>query len=119
MKIRTKMAAFAVKSAAVAAMMAAVSCTKDKTDIPPPSGGNGKVTVKATLHGFDGAASSSPVTVRDLQACIFEDGKMTHIFDGLSVSGQQARLKSTESPSAALRNQDSCFRCQASSLRMM
>lgn len=87
MKIRTKMAAFAVKSAAVAAMMAAVSCTKDKTDIPPPSGGNGKVTVKATLHGFDGAASSSPVTVRDLQACIFEDGKMTHIFDGLSVSG--------------------------------
>ena len=44
MKIRTKMAAFAVKSAAVAAMMAAVSCTKDKTDIPPPSGGNGKVT---------------------------------------------------------------------------
>ena len=36
-----------------------------------------------------------------------------------AASGQQARLKSTESPSAALRNQDSCFRCQASSLRMM
>lgn len=88
MEIRTRMAAIAVKSAAVAAMMTAVSCTKDKTDIPPPSGGDGtgKVTVKATLQGFEGA-SSSPVPVRDLQACIFEDGKMTRIFDGLSASG--------------------------------
>ena len=75
--------------AALAAMIATVSCTKDKTDIPPPGGsqGDGKVMVKATFLGYEGGASSAPETVRDLQACIFKDGKMTHIFDGLSAAG--------------------------------
>lgn len=89
MEMKTRIAAMAVKSAAVAAMIATVSCTKDKTDIPPPGGSQGdtKVTVKAVLSGYEGTASSAPETVRDLQACIFEDGKMTHIFDGLSAAG--------------------------------
>lgn len=89
MKTRTNATVINSAIAAVAAMMAAVSCTKDRTDMPPPGSGNGsgKVTVKATLAGFEGAAESSPGTVRDLQACIFKDGRMTHVFDALDVSG--------------------------------
>lgn len=89
MKTMTKATLINSAIAAVAAMMATVSCTKDRTDIPPPGSGDvdGKVTVKATLAGFEGASASSPDTIRDLQACIFKDGKMTHVFDALDASG--------------------------------
>ena len=52
------------------------------------------VTVRASIAGYYGEDHSAGAdnVVRDLQACIFEDGRMTGIFDNLSLSGGSCDL---------------------------
>lgn len=74
--------------------MTAVSCTKTETstpDLSPP----GTVTVKATVSGYSGTgqALAGENTVSHLQACIFDGGKMTRIYEDLSTDGNTFGLQ--------------------------
>lgn len=69
--------------------IAAVSCTKDNVGVPPVVLPDGKVMVRADISGFYGAghALEGENDVKDMQACIFENGRMTHVYENLSSSG--------------------------------
>ena len=97
MKTNVTRAAAMAASAGFAAMALSVSCTKDRVALPDTDGGAaGSVTVRAraSIAGYYGDDHSAGAgnAVRDLQACIFEDGRMTGIFDNLSLSGGSCDL---------------------------
>ena len=95
MKTNVTRAAAMAASAGFAAMALSVSCTKDRVALPDTDGGaTGSVTVRASIAGYYGDDHSAGAgnAVRDLQACIFEDGRMTGIFDNLSLSGGSCDL---------------------------
>ena len=95
MKTNVIKAAAVAASAGFAAMALSVSCTKDRVNLPDTdAGANRGVTVRASIAGYYGDDNSAGAenAVRDLQACIFEDGRMTDIFDNLSLSGGSCDL---------------------------
>lgn len=91
----TKTAAIAASAGLAAIALLAVSCSKDGVGAPDTGTGEDRgVTVRASIAGYYGEDHSAGAdnVVRDLQACIFEDGRMTGIFDNLSMSGGSCDL---------------------------
>lgn len=91
----TKTAAIAASAGLAAIALLAVSCSKDGVGAPDTGTGEDRgVTVRASIAGYYGEDHSAGEdnVVRDLQACIFEDGRMTGIFDNLSLSGGSCDL---------------------------
>lgn len=91
----TKTAAIAASAGLAAIALLAVSCSKDGVGAPDTGTGEDRgVTVRASIAGYYGEDHSAGAdnVVRDLQACIFEDGRMTGIFDNLSLSGGSCDL---------------------------
>ena len=85
----TRTAAKAASAGLAAMALLAASCSKDGVGAPDTGAGEDRgVTVRASVAGYYGEDHSAGAdnVVRDLQACIFEGGRMTEIFDNLSLS---------------------------------
>lgn len=65
-----------------------VSCTNDDSINPslPDGGGNRIVKTSITKYEGSGLLIENENIITDIQACIFEDGKMTRIYDNLTHS---------------------------------
>ncbi len=65
-----------------------VSCTKDDATIPamPDEGGNRIVKTSITNYEGIGQIIENENNIADIQACIFEDGKMVQIYNDLTPS---------------------------------
>lgn len=74
-------------TAIVMTLVMASACNVDERPAPVPDGG--KAVVKASLSGYDGSAMAleGENTVNDLSACIFQDGRMTAIYENIHSSG--------------------------------
>lgn len=68
------------------------SCSKDKVN---SGNGNRTTTVKVNTLSYEGDGLVIPGEneISDMQACLFKDGVMTHVFDGLSSSDGSYSLK--------------------------
>lgn len=83
---------FAAVSAA-AACISVSSCTKNEVNAPQiPSK---TVSVKAELSAYEGSGLllEGENVINDLQACIFEDGRLSRVYDNIEVSGTSADLQ--------------------------
>lgn len=62
-----------------------LSCTNDDATIPSLPDGGGNRTVKTSITKYEGIGQiiESENNITDIQACIFEAGKMTQIYDNL------------------------------------
>ena len=71
-------------------LLSAVLATACDNEDPTPSvPGTAPTVARAYVSGYsgDGQALEGENTVKDLQACIFEDGQMTAVFPNIPVSG--------------------------------
>ena len=80
-------AGFAAAGIMAVAGIAAVSCSK--TEVPAPDGIPGTVVVRAGIADYSGSGpvvdgENVPV---EIQACIFEDGRMTSVYEDIRFSG--------------------------------
>lgn len=76
----------AVTGTILSAVTLVSSCNKDEG--PPQDGGTGRLTVRASVGEYSGGGSvlEGENTVTDMLACIFEDGKMTHVYENIPAS---------------------------------
>ncbi|MBO8471560.1 MAG: hypothetical protein IAB82_07185 [Bacteroidetes bacterium] len=77
------MKTFIRTSIVLAAGVAALACSKTETSPPPATEGTIRVKAEFPDYSGPGHALKGETEVTDMQACIFEDGVMTHIFKGL------------------------------------
>lgn len=71
----------------VMSLVMASACKVDERPAPLPDGG--KVLVKASVAGYGGSAEAieGENTVKDLSACVFQDGRMTAIYENIQSPG--------------------------------
>lgn len=76
-------------------MTAIMASACDLREIHTPDTGNGEKIVRASLAGYDGSgqALEGESAVSDLHACIFQDGRMTAVFENISSSGSVYEIK--------------------------
>ena len=78
------------------------SCSKDDATTPsfPDGSGDGHRTVKTSITEYDGIgpALENESIVTDMQACIFEGGKMTRIYNNLVLSGNSFDIQLANYP---------------------
>lgn len=65
----------------------AASCSKEEVKVPVPDSQTTVVRARIAGYSGDGQILEGETAVRSLQACIFEGGRMTRIYDGISGSG--------------------------------
>lgn len=65
-----------------------VSCTNDDTITPALPDGGGNRIIKTAITKYDGSGQllENENNITDMQACIFEGGRMTRIYDNLNPS---------------------------------
>ena len=78
----------------VMSLVLASACNVEERPSPMPGG---ERTVRATVSGYDGSGLllDGENTVGDLQACIFEGGRMTAVYENIPVSGSTYEIKVT------------------------
>lgn len=61
------------------------SCNKDNVPVPGPD--SGKLRVKAEIVGYSGAEADAGEDggISSLQACVFDGGRMTQVYDNINV----------------------------------
>ena len=75
-------------------LMLASACNVEERPSPVPGG---ERIVRAAVSGYEGSGLSldGENTVDDLQACIFDKGRMTAVFENIPVSGNAYEIKVT------------------------
>ncbi len=78
-------------SAAAASGVLSASCTKEETGHKTPS----ETKVTARLAGFEGESqwTGEDGTVTGLQACLFEDGRISRTYSGLTLTGGACEIQ--------------------------
>lgn len=79
---------FHVAAAAVMTGVFTMSCSDKDVHIPSPE--PQKAVVKASLSGYQGTGQllDGETDIRHLQACIFEDGRISRIYSSIPVTGR-------------------------------
>lgn len=72
-------------TALVAAGTLLTACDKDK--VPAPGPDSGTLRVKAGIVDYAGAESDAggDSEIRSMQACVFDGGRLTHVYDNLAI----------------------------------